>query len=92
VEDDHADRYGVNPTRVVKLTYPNSGAYIYTYMDDQGKPDQVVSSRVERLVYTEAAESSNPSLPTPEESKQKEGRRRTRLLRCLGNSVGRVTV
>ena len=25
--------------------------------------NQVVSSRVERLVYTEAAESSNPSLP-----------------------------
>ena len=26
----------------------------------------VVSSTVERLVYTEAAESSNPSLPTPQ--------------------------
>jgi hypothetical protein len=39
----------------------------------------VVSSRVERLVYTEAVESSNPSLPSERKSPR------------LGSSGGRAT-
>ena len=42
---------------------------------------KVVSSMVERLVYTEAAESSNPSLPKKKEEKKNP---------CLGSSGGRV--
>lgn len=46
--------------------------------NERKKEKKVVSSRVERLVYTEAVESSNPSLPIEKN------------LYGLGSSGGRV--
>ena len=61
---------------------------------NEEKKEKVVSSKVERLVYTEAVESSNPSLPKEGKERRLEQERKgsqgSKRKPCLGSSGGRV--